>query len=114
LPRQPLGDQRSGDAAADDQRVAFQVFGYIDAAALPGVRKPWRAAAAQVGLLGVVGFEGINRTPFCSPYGAQRNTGFMGGSQPPDFAEFIIGRAFARPVGSIQATGAFSLTAGPL
>jgi hypothetical protein len=60
LPRQPLGDQRSGDAAADDQRVAFQVFGYIGAAALLRAFKPWRAAAAQVGLLGVVGFEGGN------------------------------------------------------
>jgi hypothetical protein len=60
LPRQPLGDQRSGNAAANDQRVAFQVFGYISPAALPGARKPWRAAAAQVGLLGVVGFEGVN------------------------------------------------------
>jgi hypothetical protein len=27
LPRQPFGDQRPRDAAADDQRVAFQVFG---------------------------------------------------------------------------------------
>jgi len=60
LPRQPLRDQRPGDAAADDQRVAFQVFGYIDAAALFRARKPWRAAAAQVGLLGVVGFKGGN------------------------------------------------------
>jgi hypothetical protein len=75
LPRQPFGDQRSCDAAADDQRVAFQVFGYIGTAALLCPRKPWRAAAAQVGLLGVVGFESINGTPFCSPYGAKRNTG---------------------------------------
>jgi hypothetical protein len=60
LPRQALGDQRSGDAATDDQRVAFQVFGYIGAAALLCARKPWRAAAAQVGLLDVVGFEGGN------------------------------------------------------
>jgi hypothetical protein len=60
LPRQSLGDQRSGNAAADDQRVAFQVFGDSGAAALRCARKPWRAAAAKVGLLGVVGFEGIN------------------------------------------------------
>jgi hypothetical protein len=60
LPRQPLGDQRSGNAAADDQRVAFQVFGDAGPAALPGAFKPRRAAAAQVGLLGVVGFEGVN------------------------------------------------------
>jgi hypothetical protein len=60
LPREALGNQRSGDAAADDQRVAFQVFGDSGPAALLCARKPWRAAAAQVGLLGVVGFEGIN------------------------------------------------------
>jgi hypothetical protein len=60
LPRQPLGDQRSGDAAADDQRVAFQVFIDVGAAALPGAREPWRAATTQVGLLGVVGFKGGN------------------------------------------------------
>jgi len=64
LPCQPLGDQRSGDAAADNQRVAFQVFGYIGAAALLCARKPWRAAPAQVGLLRIVGFEGINGAPF--------------------------------------------------
>jgi hypothetical protein len=60
LPHQPLGDQRSGDAAADDQRLAFQVFGYVDPAALRCAPKPWRAAAAQVGLLGIAGFEGGN------------------------------------------------------
>jgi len=65
LPRQPLGNQRSGNAAADDQRVAFKVFGYFGAAALPGACKPWRAAAAQVGLLGVVGFGGGNGGSVC-------------------------------------------------
>jgi hypothetical protein len=60
LPRQPLGDQRSGDAAADDQRGAFQVFGYGGSIALLRAFKPWRAAAEQVDLLGVVGFEGGN------------------------------------------------------
>jgi hypothetical protein len=60
LPRQPFGDQRSGNAAADDQRVAFQALGDVGPAALPGAFKPWRAAAAQVGLLGVVGFESID------------------------------------------------------
>jgi hypothetical protein len=64
LPRQSFGDQRSGDTATDNQRVAFQVFGYFNAAALLCTRKPRRTAAAQVGLLGVVGFEGINGTPF--------------------------------------------------
>jgi hypothetical protein len=39
----------------------------------------------------------------CSPDGAKRNPGLASRSFP-DFAEFIIGRAFARPVGSIRAT----------
>jgi hypothetical protein len=60
LPRQPLGDQRSGDAAADDQRIARQVLGYIGPAALSGARKPRRAAAAQVGLLRFIGLEGFD------------------------------------------------------
>jgi hypothetical protein len=55
LPRQPLGNQRSGNAAADDQCVAFEVLGYVGSGALPGTLKPWRAAAAQVGLLGFTG-----------------------------------------------------------
>jgi hypothetical protein len=42
---------------------------------------------------------------FCSLDGAQRNPGQSRHEDGiPDFAEFIIGRAFARPVGSIQAT----------
>jgi hypothetical protein len=32
----------------------FRFFGYVGAAALFCARKPWRAAAAQVGLLDVV------------------------------------------------------------
>jgi hypothetical protein len=60
LPSQTFGDQRSGNAAADDQRVAFQVFGNGSSAALFDAFEPRRAAAAQVGLLGAVGFEGID------------------------------------------------------
>jgi hypothetical protein len=60
LPRQLFGDQRSGNTTADDQRVALQVLAYIGSGALPGMRKPRRTAAAQIGLLGVVGFKGIN------------------------------------------------------
>jgi hypothetical protein len=46
LPRQPLGDQRSGNAAADDQRVAFQIFSYFGSDARFGALEPRRAAAA--------------------------------------------------------------------
>jgi hypothetical protein len=60
LPRQTFGDQRSGNAAADDQRVALQVLGDGGSAAPFDASEPRRAAAAQVGLLGVVGFKGIN------------------------------------------------------
>jgi hypothetical protein len=60
LPRQLLGDQRSGNATADDQRVALQVLAYIGSGALPGMRKPRRTAAAQIGLLGVVELEAVN------------------------------------------------------
>jgi hypothetical protein len=60
LPRQPFGDQRPGNAAADNQRVAFQVIGYSGSIALLRAFEPWRAAAAQVGLLGLIGFEGGN------------------------------------------------------
>jgi hypothetical protein len=60
LPRQPLGNQRSGDATADDQRVAFQVFCYFGSDALFSALKPRRAAAAQVGLFCLTGLEGFN------------------------------------------------------
>ena len=41
----------------------------------------------------------------CSPDGTQRNPGALHRLRPaPDFAEPVIGCAFARPVGSIRAT----------
>jgi hypothetical protein len=40
LARQALGDQRSCNAAAHDQRVAFQALGYIEAGGMPARRKP--------------------------------------------------------------------------
>jgi hypothetical protein len=60
LPRQAFGDQRSGNAAADDQRVAFQVLGDGGSVALFDAFEPRRAAAAEVGLLGLTGLEGVN------------------------------------------------------
>jgi hypothetical protein len=54
LPREALGDQGSGNAAADDQRIAFHVLGDLEADTIPGCRKPRRAAAAQIGLFGIV------------------------------------------------------------
>jgi hypothetical protein len=54
LPRQPLGDQRSGNAAADDQRIAFDVLAEVEANRMLSCRKPRRPAAAKVGLFGIV------------------------------------------------------------
>jgi len=53
LPRESFRDQRSRDAAADDQRIAFDVLGHLEADRMLGGRKPRRAAAAQIGLFGV-------------------------------------------------------------
>lgn len=57
LSRQPFGHQRAGDAAANDQGVATDVFdqGMTGRAGRPG--KPGRAAAMKVVLLGGVGTE---------------------------------------------------------
>ena len=54
LPRQAFGDQRSGDAGADNQRIAFEVFADFAARRMCRRRKPRRTAAAQVGLFGIV------------------------------------------------------------
>jgi hypothetical protein len=78
LPRQPLGDQRSGNAAADDQRIAFQVLGECGSVAVFDTLEPRRAAAAQVGLLGLTGLKRFDGdTLACSPYEAKRNTGIL-------------------------------------
>jgi hypothetical protein len=54
LPRQPLGDQRAGDAGAEDQRVAFRGFAQFGTRRMQGRRIPGRTATAQIGLLGIV------------------------------------------------------------
>jgi hypothetical protein len=54
LPGQPLGDQRAGNAGADDQRVAFRAFAQFGTGRMPGCRIPGGAAAAQIGLFGIV------------------------------------------------------------
>lgn len=63
LPRQPLGDQRSGNAAADDQRVASGIFS--DARKKIGrcALEPRRAAAAEIGLFGVILVERTDVSP---------------------------------------------------
>jgi hypothetical protein len=54
---QPLADQRSGNAGADDKCIAFDVLADFAADRLSGDRKPRRTAAAQIGLLGIVWIE---------------------------------------------------------
>jgi hypothetical protein len=54
LAREAFGDERSGDAAADDQRIAFDVLSDLKADGMLGRHKPGRAAAAKVGLFGIV------------------------------------------------------------
>jgi len=90
-------------------------FGYqsVGGCSARGARKSMGAAAAQVGLLGVVDSKVFDGTPvFASRMEAK--TGFMGGSQPR-FSRSLHRRAFARPLASsiIRSTGAFSLTARP-
>jgi hypothetical protein len=49
----PLGDERSGDAAADDQRIAFEIFTELESGRIFGSLVPRRMAATQVGLFGI-------------------------------------------------------------
>ena len=62
LARQALGDQRSGDAGADDQRIAFQVLADVEADRMLARGKPRRASAAKIGLFGVVCIENADTT----------------------------------------------------
>jgi hypothetical protein len=57
LARQSFGDQRSGNAGTDDQRIAFDVLLEFTADRLSGGGKPRRTAAAQIGLFGIVWIE---------------------------------------------------------
>ena len=74
LARQALGDQRSRDAGADDQRIAFEVLADLEADRMLARRKPRRVAAAQVGLFGIVCIENADRGPQGADAGANRRT----------------------------------------
>jgi hypothetical protein len=54
LASQAFGDQRSGNACADNQRIAFEVFTEVVPLRMRRRRKPRRTAATQVGLLSIV------------------------------------------------------------
>ena len=70
LAREALGDERSGDAAADNQRIAFDVLSEVKADSMPTRRKPGRAAAPQVGLFGIVGVKNADNKPQAMTGGA--------------------------------------------
>jgi hypothetical protein len=63
LARQPFRDQRAGDAGADDQRLAAQVFSDRRPRRMLRRGKPRRRAAAEIGLFGIVGIEGGDGWP---------------------------------------------------
>ena len=54
LAREALGDERPGNSAADDQRIASDVLSEVKADSMLVGGKPRRTAAAQVGQFGVI------------------------------------------------------------
>jgi hypothetical protein len=54
LPRQAFSDQRAGNAGTDNQRIAFEVFAEVAARRMRRRREPWRTAAAQIVLFGII------------------------------------------------------------
>jgi hypothetical protein len=54
LAREALGDERSGNAAAADQRIAFHVLADVKTDSMLACHKPGRAAAAKIGLFGII------------------------------------------------------------
>ena len=69
LAREAFGDERSGNPAADDQRIAFDVLSEIKTDSMPPCRKPGRAAAAQVGLFGIVCVKNADNKPLAAAGG---------------------------------------------
>ena len=63
LAREALGDERSGNPAAANQRIAFDVLSEVETGSMPTCRKPGRAAAAQVGLFGIVCVKNADDKP---------------------------------------------------
>jgi len=91
-------------------RVAFQVFRY-NGAALRCVAPQTMASGPppQVGFARLLSdSKGLMGQTVCRPYGSEIRALWEGVS-PPDFAEFIIGLAFAATRWLHRATGAFSL-----
>lgn len=54
LPRQPLRNQRTGDAGADDERFAGEIFSKRRTRQTLRCGKPGRAAATKIGLFGLI------------------------------------------------------------
>jgi hypothetical protein len=49
-----LGDKRSGDAATDNEGIAFEVLTDLESGGVPGRFIPWRPTASQIGLFGIL------------------------------------------------------------
>jgi hypothetical protein len=58
-----LGHQGAGDAAADDQGIARDVFGEGLTGRMLQAGKPRRTSAAQISMLGGIGIEIGNGAP---------------------------------------------------
>jgi len=54
LTREAFGDQRSGNAGPDDQRIASEVLAEVAARRMWRCGKPRRTATAQLGLFGII------------------------------------------------------------
>lgn len=63
LAGQPLGHQRAGNAAADDQRVTFHALAEIERSRVLKCPGPRRATAAQIGLFGFFRIENADGSP---------------------------------------------------
>jgi hypothetical protein len=63
LARQALGDERPGNAATDNQRIAADVLSEVKADSMLAGRKPRRTATAQVGLFGIIWVKNADDKP---------------------------------------------------
>lgn len=68
--REAFGDERSGNPAADNQRIAFDVLSEVKTDSMPARREPGRTAAAQVGLFGIVCVKNADNKPQAMASGA--------------------------------------------
>jgi hypothetical protein len=63
LAREALGDERPGNPAPDNQRIASDVLSEVKADSMLVGGKPRRTAAAQVGLFGIIRVKNADNKP---------------------------------------------------